>query len=325
MLAVGHPAAYLAGMPTDPDPRPTRLAQDLAVLAQHTDRRHVLKVLAAAGLAPVLGCGGSGARGGSAGADAAAPAPRSGPAPSDSADPAEAGSRAGPDPGRAGPDGPSGPDTPPPEPPPASCSQVPAETAGPFPGDGSNGPNALALTGIVRSDIRASLPPHSGLAQGVPLTLQLRLVDVQNGCAPLPGHAVYVWHCDRDGQYSMYMIKDQNYLRGVQAADAAGLVTFRTVFPATYPGRWPHVHFEVYGSLADATKAGAGLRTSQLALPKAACDAVYATPGYEASIAAFAELTLESDGVFADGATLQMATVTGTVATGLVAKLVVGL
>jgi hypothetical protein len=33
----------------------------------------------------------------------------------------------------------------------SSCSAIPEETAGPYPGDGSNGANALALSGIVRS------------------------------------------------------------------------------------------------------------------------------------------------------------------------------
>ena len=47
-----------------------------------------------------------------------------------------------------------------------------------------------------------------------------------------PGAAVYLWHCDRDGLYSLYTVPDQNYLRGVQAADASGEVTFTSIFPA---------------------------------------------------------------------------------------------
>jgi hypothetical protein len=39
---------------------------------------------------------------------------------------------------------------------PSSCTVIPEETAGPFPGDGSNGANALALTGIVRSADKSS-------------------------------------------------------------------------------------------------------------------------------------------------------------------------
>ncbi len=35
-----------------------------------------------------------------------------------------------------------------------ACTSIPNETAGPYPGDGTNGPNVLGLTGVVRSDIR---------------------------------------------------------------------------------------------------------------------------------------------------------------------------
>jgi len=38
-----------------------------------------------------------------------------------------------------------------------ACSLIPTETAGPYPGDGTNGNgiNALTQSGIVRSDIRS--------------------------------------------------------------------------------------------------------------------------------------------------------------------------
>ncbi len=60
-------------------------------------------------------------------------------------------------------------------------------------------------------------------------------------------------------------VTDENYLRGVQEADAEGRLEFTTVFPACYSGRWPHMHFEVYESLDKATSADNKLRTSQLA------------------------------------------------------------
>jgi hypothetical protein len=41
-----------------------------------------------------------------------------------------------------------------------ASGEIPDETAGPYPGDGSNGPNVLEQSGIVRSDIRrASVRP----------------------------------------------------------------------------------------------------------------------------------------------------------------------
>jgi len=201
--------------------------------------------------------------------------------------------------------------------------QIPAETGGPFPGDGSNGVNVLTESGIVRSDLTTSFAGMTGRAEGVPLTVKLRVIDLSSDAGGYEGAAVYIWHCDRDGGYSMYSdaVRDQNYCRGVQAADANGDVTFTSVFPGAYPGRWPHIHFEVYPSLDAATSASDKLRTSQLALPKAACERVYATAGYEASIGNLAQTSLRSDMVFADGFSLQLAKVSGDIDGGLTATL----
>ncbi|HKY65714.1 MAG TPA: intradiol ring-cleavage dioxygenase, partial [Acidimicrobiales bacterium] len=176
--------------------------------------------------------------------------------------------------------------------------------------------------GVVRQDIRSSFGSASGTAEGVPLTLDLTILDAATD-APLAGAAVYVWHCDREGRYSMYdQIADQNYLRGVQEAGDEGRVTFTTVFPAAYSGRWPHVHFEVYPDLATATSAGTPIRTSQLALPQEVCDTVYAVDGYEQSVSNLEQTSLTSDMVFADDGTAeQLATVTGSVGQGYVAAL----
>ena len=100
-----------------------------------------------------------------------------------------------------------------------------------------------------------------------------------------------------------------------------GPVTFTSIFPACYPGRWPHIHFEVYPSLASATSAGNKIATSQIALPKEACDAVYATDGYSASIGAMSRLSIETDNVFRDGYADQVGTVTGSVGSGLTVAL----
>ena len=106
----------------------------------------------------------------------------------------------------------------------ASCSTVPEETAGPYPGDGSNGPNVLTESGIVRRDI----------------TLELRLVERDRR-----GRAAHDRAGDRrrgqrrrapgrcrglrlalrpEGGYSMYSqgVTDQNYLRGVQETGTTG-------------------------------------------------------------------------------------------------------
>ena len=209
----------------------------------------------------------------------------------------------------------------------ADCVEdIPEETAGPFPGDGSNGPNVLTSSGIVRSDLTKSFGSASGVAKGVSLTVQLVVQDSAK-CTPLSGAAVYVWHCDAEGRYSMYddEIGNENYLRGVQAADAQGNVTFTTIFPAAYQGRWPHIHFEVYSSLSEATAAGKISATSQLALPAETCKTVYATSGYDGSTQNLAQTSLQSDNVFGDdGGVRQLAAVTGSVQEGYVARLTVG-
>ncbi len=207
----------------------------------------------------------------------------------------------------------------------SAAGEIPDETAGPYPGDGSNGPDVLEQSGIVRSDIRSSFGDSSGTAEGVRMILELTVRDLANGGVPFEGAAVYVWHCDAQGRYSMYSdgVTDQNYLRGVQVADAAGLVRFTSIFPACYDGRWPHIHFEVYQDLETATSAGNKLRTTQLALPEDVCRTVYATSGYENSVTNLSRVSLSSDNVFSDGVTLQLAKVTGSVRDGYTAALTV--
>jgi protocatechuate 3,4-dioxygenase beta subunit len=206
----------------------------------------------------------------------------------------------------------------------STCEQIPEETAGPFPGDGTNGPNVLTEDGVVRSDITKSIGSASGVAGGVPLAVELTVVD-HDRCGPKPGAAVYIWHCDREGRYSMYSgLTDENYLRGVQVADANGKVRFTSVFPAAYDGRWPHIHFEVFDSVDGATNGRNRIAVSQMALPKDVCQAVYATDGYEQSVQNLARTSLDTDMVFADGHDLQDPTMSGDVSNGYTAALTIG-
>lgn len=197
--------------------------------------------------------------------------------------------------------------------------EIPEETAGPYPGDGSNGVNVLAESGIVRSDITGSFGDATGVADGVPVTVRMRVYDLSGeDVTPLEGAAIYLWHCDAQGGYSMYSeaVADENYLRGVQVADADGRVEFTSVFPGCYAGRWPHMHFEVYESEAAATSYTAKMRTSQLALPQETCEQVYADARYAGSAENLAGVSLDSDGIFADGYSLQMAAVSGSLEEG---------
>ncbi|MFE6620688.1 intradiol ring-cleavage dioxygenase [Streptomyces sp. NPDC057740] len=258
------------------------LSHDLPVLA----RRRMIRLVAGAGLVPLVGCS-------SQDETSAAPSAKGSGSPAASAE----------------------------------CATIPDETAGPFPGDGSNGVNVLKESGVVRSDITSSFGDSAGgTAEGVPLTVTLTVVDAASGCGtPKKGAAVYIWHCDRAGDYSLYSegVTDENYLRGVQETDDKGQVTFKSIFPGCYTGRWPHIHFEVYGSLADATAATSITNTSQLAFPKDVCDTVYASDGYEASVRNLSGLSLETDGIFSDGYDQQLAVVEGSAGRGYTATLTV--
>jgi len=161
------------------------------------------------------------------------------------------------------------------------CVGFSTETAGPYPADGSNRKNGsvvnvLTQDGVIREDLRTSFAGMSPVAEGLEMTLDMTLVDATDGCSPLPGRAIYVWHCDVIGQYSLYDETDRNYLRGLGVADAEGRVRLTTIFPGCYDGRWPHVHFEVFDSVEEAVSGRDARLTSQFALPEAECAAVYA-------------------------------------------------
>lgn len=196
-----------------------------------------------------------------------------------------------------------------------TCTTFSNETEGPYPGDGSNTVsgsiiNALAISGINRSDIRTSVGSASGTAPGLPLTLTISLVNSGTGCTPLAGYVVYIWHCTRDGLYSLYSstLTAQNYLRGIQVTDSSGKVTFTTIFPGCYTGRMPHIHVEVYPSLAAATSYANKIKTTQFALDRTVCSTVYSTvSGYSASTTALNGITFATDNVFSDLSSSQLA------------------
>ncbi|WP_438854315.1 intradiol ring-cleavage dioxygenase [Agromyces sp. M3QZ16-3] len=204
--------------------------------------------------------------------------------------------------------------------------EVPDETAGPYPGDGSNGVDVLDDSGIVRSDIRSSFGSSTAVADGVPLTIRLTVRDAATG-SPMVGAGVYLWHCDRDGGYSLYSpgLQDVNYLRGVQATDDGGTVQFTSIYPACYTGRWPHIHFEVYSDVSNAVASGPIVKTSQIALPEEVNAVVYATSGYEQSVRNAARVSLASDNVFGDdGGIHQIASMSGSPSSGYTAALTIG-
>ncbi|MFC8348852.1 intradiol ring-cleavage dioxygenase [Streptomyces sp. GKU 895] len=121
---------------------------------------------------------------------------------------------------------------------------------------------------LVRKDITEG-------KSGVPLTLRLTVVDATDGCTPVPGAAVEIWHCDAWGYYSGYTTanpggsapaesedgstaNDATYLRGYQIANANGVVKFETIFPGWYTPRTCHIHVKVHtgGEKEDGTYEG---------------------------------------------------------------------
>lgn len=276
------------------------LAEDLPRLQALIARRRALKWFAGAGTAAlVAGCGGSGS--GSSGSvsvvsssgTTATPTPTATatatPTPTSTATPTPTATTSG------------------------SCVALPTETAGPYPADGTNTSsgstsNVLTASGIVRSDMRSSFISTTTVATGVQVRITLTVVNVNAACAPLAGYAVYLWHCDRQGRYSLYSsgATAESYLRGVQVTDANGQVTFTTIFPACYDGRWPHMHFEIFSSLSNALGGRYSILTSQLAMPAAVNAAVFAdTTTYPSSASTYARVSLASDGIFGDNTTAQ--------------------
>ncbi|MBB5712454.1 intradiol ring-cleavage dioxygenase [Sphingomonas xinjiangensis] len=189
----------------------------------------------------------------------------------------------------------------------SGCVVDPSETNGPYPADGTNTSrgltsNALTASNVVRSDIRSSfIGTSNAAAPGVQVTLTLTVLNVNASCAPLAGYAVYLWHCDREGRYSLYDLPNESYLRGVGVTDSNGQVVFTTIFPGCYAGRWPHIHFEVFSSLTNATSGRYAVLVGQLAMPASVCTEVYnGDSGYSSSIRNFSGVALSSDNVFAD-------------------------
>lgn len=208
-----------------------------------------------------------------------------------------------------------------------SDGEIPEETNGPYPADGTADLNVLEDSGIVRSDITSSIDGGTTVT-GVPLEFTFTLVDMANDDASFVGAAVYVWQCDGEGRYSMYTqgVEDETFLRGVQVADDNGALTFRTIVPGCYPGRWPHLHFEVYPDAASASDVANCIATSQVAMPTDILADIFALDEYGDSADNLAAIgSLEDDMVFGDGGDvdLQLPTMTGDATSGYTGALTV--
>jgi protocatechuate 3,4-dioxygenase beta subunit len=176
----------------------------------------------------------------------------------------------------------------------ATCALTPTETTGPFP----------SLADLFRSDIREG-------KSGTLLALTIRVVNAVSGCAAVPNANVEIWHVDAAGDYSQYGTQTtQTFLRGIQATNDNGEVTFTTIYPGWYQGRATHIHVEV-------TMGGRSVKVTQIAFPETINNTVH-TSGVYASRGSNPMSNLV-DGIFSDSLSSEIVTPTGSVNGGYAA------
>ena len=192
----------------------------------------------------------------------------------------------------------------------ASCAVTPSETEGPYP----DKTGMINNSAFFRRDITEG-------KSGLPLTVTLTVVNVNNSCAAVSGANVEIWQCDAAGHYSEYSQQGfdgsgQTFLRGIQTTDANGQVTFTTIYPGWYGGRATHIHVDVFRN-------GSLVKTTQIAFPETVSSAVYASGVYAAK--GQNSTSNASDNVFSDGTTSELATLTGNTTSGYTATLTIGI
>jgi protocatechuate 3,4-dioxygenase beta subunit len=131
---------------------------------------------------------------------------------------------------------------------------------------------------------------------GTPLTITMYVFDYANGCAPVSGAQVDVWHANALGKYSDEASEGttgQTWCRGYQTTDSAGKVTFSSIFPGFYSGRTVHFHVRVrVGSLDFIT---------QLFFDEAQTAAVMGTAPYNTNTTNGTRVPNTSDRVYTTG------------------------
>jgi len=138
---------------------------------------------------------------------------------------------------------------------------------------------------------------------GVPLTLRVRVIDPAR-CVPVEGAALDIWHCDALGVYGDEASEGtagEEFLRGIQIADADGRAEFRTIYPGHYEGRATHIHVKAHiggQRSGDAYGGGHVAHTGQLFFPEPVSDRVYARPPYSRD--ATPRVPNSADGIFVE-------------------------
>lgn len=182
-----------------------------------------------------------------------------------------------------------------------SCVVRPEMTEGPY----------FVDTQLNRSDIREE-PSDGSLVEGIPLELTFYVSQVSpDGCVPLAGAIVDVWHCDSRGVYSgvrdpRFDTSQTSFLRGYQETDSDGIARFLTIYPGWYSGRAVHIHFKIRTPGA----AGSYDFTSQLFFDEEVTAQVFSQPPYAER--GLADVSNAADGIFRNGGTQLLLTPTAT-------------
>lgn len=157
----------------------------------------------------------------------------------------------------------------------ASCVAKRETTVGPFPN----------VDPLARRDVRGNTTGVTAPKDGAALSLRVRVHDLDAGCAPIPGAVVDVWQCDATGVYAGYAAfgtTGQDFCRGYQPTDAAGVAEFLTIFPGSYAGRAIHIHFSIQAAHSnlrsnDEGAALPGIFVAQLYFERAVADEIFAS------------------------------------------------
>ena len=174
-----------------------------------------------------------------------------------------------------------------------ACAAKPELTQGPY----------FVDERINRSDIRTNTA-NAAIQAGALLTLAFNVQQINsNACAPLAGAFVDVWHCNATGVYSDavdpgFNTRGQNWLRGYQVTDAAGLATFTTIFPGWYQGRATHIHFKIRQALSASTSYDF---TSQLFFDEGFLSSLYTSQAPYTTRGDAGRLRNARDGIYSQG------------------------
>jgi protocatechuate 3,4-dioxygenase beta subunit len=122
----------------------------------------------------------------------------------------------------------------------ADLLATPRQTTGPF------YPRTLPLD---RDNDLVRISGHATNAAGTITYVFGRILDTRG--KPLANATVEIWQCDSRGRYHYVADGDERQLDpdfqgyGTTLSAADGSYHFRTIRPAPYPGRTPHIHFAV--------------------------------------------------------------------------------